>query len=102
MMEGQMEKRTITFEQAGLPRAKEERFPKRSGEKSEHVEKALKLLKDEAEKYPLHNVKMQIDHRAGKIFFSYERRDFELERLNQRIAEIDFQMKFDKTKRSFQ
>lgn len=99
-----MQKRVLTFRQLGLSPAKEvERFPKRPTEgQNDHAEKAKQLLEDESKKYPLHDVKMLVDHGRRTVTFSYLKRDLELERLNRQTKEVGFRIELDKIKRRFQ
>ena len=91
-----MEKRTISLREAKLPQPAEERYPKKKIEENGYTKRALELLSEHADKYPLHNVSMEVDHKKGTVTFTYEKRDLQLEYLRHRIAEMHFQYELSK------
>ena len=95
-----MDKRTIPMNQAKLPKPKEERFPKRKQEENGYTKRALELLDEEAKKFPLYNVSMQVDHQKGTVTFNYVKRDLEWEHLKHRIDETLFQCEISRIEKS--
>lgn len=95
-----MDKRTISINDAKLPKPREERFPKKKTEENGYCKRAIELLDEEAKKYPLHNVSMQVDHQNGLVTFTYSKRDLEWEHLKRRIDETLFQYEVSKVKKS--
>jgi len=91
-----MEKRTISLREAKLPQPAEERYPKKKIEENGYTKRAMELLDEQAQQFPLHNISMAINHKRGTVEFTYEKRDLQWEYLKHRIDEMTFQYELSK------